>query len=218
MDVYIAPEVAAVDALHPYLTDDAFRALPIRNRIAKQAETVQAAHAAGDRRCRMHVMCWWPDAGGRTLDDVMAGRLTLEDARLTMSREYGFRDWDAVDALGDATPDPSFEQALDAMLAGDSRELSARLERTPQLAQARSVYGHGSTLLHYLGANGVESHRQKTPLNAVDLARLLIDHGADIMAEANMYGGGQTAGALASTSAHPHNAGIAADLNRILGA
>jgi len=217
MKVYVAPEVAEVDALHPYLTDDAFRALSIRDRIAKQAETVQAAHAAGDRRCRMHVMSWWPDTGGRSLDAVMAAPLTREDARLTMSREYGFRDWEEVDALGDAAPAPSFEQALEAMLAGDSQELTARLERVPNLATARSAYGHRSTLLHYLGANGVESHRQKTPLNAVELARLLIDHGADITAEANMYGGGQTAFALASTSAHPHNAGIADDLNRILG-
>jgi len=217
-DVYISPEVAEVEALHPYLAEAAFRALSIQDQIVKQAQIVQKAHAAGDRRCRMHVMSWWPNARGKTLDDVMAARLTREDALQSMSREYGFHDWEEVAAMGDAAPVLSFEQALDDMLAGDIAQLRAQLERAPQLATARSAYGHRSTLLHYLGANGVESHRQKIPLNAVALARLLIDRGADIHAEANMYGGGQTAGALASTSAHPHRAGISDALNRILGA
>jgi len=37
---------------------------------------------------------------------------------------------------------------------------------------------HHATLLHYVGANGIESFRQKTPANAVDIARLLLDAGA----------------------------------------
>ena len=216
MQVYVAPDVVDVEALHTYLGESSFRALSIRQQIAKQAETVLAAHAAGDRRIRMHVMSWWPDARGQSLDDVMAKRLTLADAKLTMSCEYGFGDWQDVEALGDAAADGSFELALDDMLAGEFHQFKARIERQPHLIAARSAYGHGSTLLHYLGANGVESHRQRTPLNAAEIARFLIDSGADINAEANMYGGGQTAYALASTSAHPQKAGIADQLNRVL--
>ena len=48
------------------------------------------------------------------------------------------------------------------------------------------------------------------------LARLLLDRGADLLAEAQMYGGGQTALALASTSAHPHKAGVAPELLGVL--
>ena len=71
-------------------------------------------------------------------------------------------------------------------------------------------------MLHYLGANGVESHRQKTPRNAVEIARLLIDRGADIEAEADMYGGGQTTLALVQTSAHPAAPGVADALCTLL--
>lgn len=141
---------------------------------------------------------------------------TLDDARLTMAREYGFVDWNQVEELGDTRPPADFEQALDDMLAGDVEGLRQRLIANRQLTTARSAFGHRATLLHYIGANGVESHRQCTPLNAADLAQLLIDHGADVDAEANIYGGGQTPLALASTSAHPHEAGVAADLNRVL--
>jgi hypothetical protein len=33
--------------------------------------------------------------------------------------------------------------------------------------------------LHYIGANGVEGERQKTPANAVEVARILLDAGAE---------------------------------------
>lgn len=217
MQVYRAPEVLDVVALHPYLSSDAFRQLTIREQIAKQASVVQAAHAAGDRRIRMHVMCWWPRARGLSVDDVMIGDLTIADAKLTMAREYGYQDWTEVESLGSSMSSAAFEQALDAMLAGDIEQLQMRLRADPDLVRARSNYGHRSTLLHYIGANGVESHRQQTPLNSIELAKLLIDLGADPKAEANIYEGGQTAFDLASTSAHPRNAGIADDLNRVLG-
>lgn len=218
MKVYVAAEVAEVEALHPYLGDLAFAALPIRDQIAKQAETVHAAHSAGDRRVRMQIMSWWPDARGSTVDEVMTASFTRNDARLTLAREYGFGDWNEVRSLGETTPNAEFELALDEMLTGNIDRFHRLLESVPHLATEKSRYGHRATLLHYLGANGVESHRQKTPLNAVELAELLIARGADINAEANMYGGGQTALALASTSAHPREAGISDRLNEILGA
>ena len=214
--VYIAPEVAQVSELHPYLADSAFMALPIREQIAMQARTLHAAHEAGDARIGMHVMCWWPGSEGLTLDEVLTSEFSDADAGLTMCREYGFSDWNAVESSGDLTPNPAFEQALEEMLAGKVKVLRSQLDQAPQLAKERSRYGHQSTLLHYLGANGVESHRQRTPLNAATMAALLISRGASKKAEANMYGGGQTPYALARTSAHPHNAGISDQLNRAL--
>ncbi len=216
MRVYIAPEVAGIDALHPYLADEAFRAASIRAQIEQQAQTVHVAHSAGDSRIRMHVMCWWPGARGKTPDEVMAGLFSHDDALLTLSREYGFADWEAVRALGDTRADAVFEGALDAMLAGESAALKALLQAHPALVTARSRFGHRATLLHYIGANGVESHRQRTPRNAAEIAELLIEYGADRSAKAQMYGGGQTPHALASTSAHPYNAGVSDALNAVL--
>ncbi len=214
--VYIAPEVAELFELHPYVAETKFIALPIREQVGTLAETLCAAHKAGDARIRMQVMCWWPGASRRTLEAVLASEFSESDALLTVSREYGFSDWQSVVSFGELTPDPLFEQALETMLAGNVEELKSHLDETPSLANQRSKFGHHSTLLHYLGANGVESHRQRMPLNATEMAIALIAKGASKTAEANMYGGGQTPFALASTSAHPRNAGISAKLNRIL--
>ena len=41
------------------------------------------------------------------------------------------------------------------------------------LISARSVRKHRSNLLHYVGANGVEGFRQKTPQNAVEVLEIL---------------------------------------------
>jgi ankyrin repeat protein len=61
------------------------------------------------------------------------------------------------------------------------------------------------TLLHYVAANGVEDFRQLTPPNAVAIARLLLEAGAEVDAVANTYGGGkaQTTMNLLVSSVHP---------------
>ncbi|MEM7547715.1 MAG: hypothetical protein AAF367_19485 [Pseudomonadota bacterium] len=213
---YIAPEVAEIRALHPYAASSEFLDLPIVEQISAQADTVLKAHQAGDVRIGMQVMCWWPAASGQELDAVMASDFGVDDARLTISREYGYPDWTAVLALGGLVPDPLFERALEAMLRGHLEEVISLIDEMPELTTQRSRYGHRATLLHYLAANGVESIRQRVPLNAVDLAKGLLSRGASKSAKADMYGGGQTPFALASTSAHPKNAGIADLLNRVL--
>ena len=216
VEIYVAPEVADVLALYPELSDAAFRQYPIKAQISRHADRVLAGHQQGDRRIAMHVMCWWPSARGRSLDDVMGAAFSSEDALLTMSREYGFADWSAVLGLGDIRPEPDFEQAVDLMLAGDIAALERMIDQDENLPRRRSRYGHQATLLHYLAANGVESHRQVMPMNAVAMGGMLVARGADPAAEAHMYGGGQTALALAASSAHPRNAGLSEGLNRVL--
>ena len=216
MQVYVAPEVADIEALHPYIRETSFRTKPICDQIDTQAHTVHNAHIDGDKRVRMQLGSWWPQARGLSLTELMSVKFSIADARLTLAREYGFRDWRDVESLGQETLSHEFEHALDELLEGQLGALRHRLVRQPGLTTERSVYGHRATLLHYLGANGVESHRQRTPLNAPQLATLLIEHGARIDATANMYGGEQTAYMLASTSAHPHNAGIADQLIKAL--
>ena len=152
----------------------------------------------------------------KSIDAVLAAPFTLDDARLTIAREYGFKDWAGVLETGDSVPEMRFEEAVDALIAGNLARLSRLLDADPGLIRARSCYGHRATLLHYTGANGVETHRQKTPLNAVEIARLLIERGADVDAAADMYGGGQTTLHLVETSAHPAAAGVAEPLAALL--
>jgi ankyrin repeat protein len=109
----------------------------------------------------------------------------------------------------------NFEAAVDAVVNGDIAALERMLRADPDLVRARSSREHHATLLHYVGANGVEDERQRTPKNAVEVARVLLDAGADIHAMADMYGGSDTLG-LAATSCHPRDAGVQIPLMEFL--
>jgi ankyrin repeat protein len=111
-----------------------------------------------------------------------------------------------------------FEEAADAVVDGDLVRLTALLDREPRLVFTRSIRDHRCTLLNYVGANGVEMERQRSPANAPAVAELLLARGADPNAFALTYGGGlgQTTLTLAVTSAFPEQAGVMGDLVRVL--
>ncbi|MDE3173957.1 MAG: ankyrin repeat domain-containing protein, partial [Gemmatimonadota bacterium] len=137
----------------------------------------------------------------------------LSQAQLVIARALGFASWPAlighVEQLVDReSAGSAFERAADAIVSGDLPALERLLAQHPALVRERSSREHRATLLHYVSANGVESWRQKTPPNAVDVARLLLDAGAVVDAEADVYGGGATTLGLVVTSAHPRAAGV----------
>ena len=115
--------------------------------------------------------------------------------------------------------DAAFERTADAVVAGDIDELRHELRTLPALARARSPRPHRCTLLNYLGANGFEGWRQKTPPNAVDVIDLLIEFGSDPNAVCYTYRGGpgeHTLGLLTS-SGHPREAGLTLAMVAALG-
>src|SRR5207244_12396288 len=67
---------------------------------------------------------------------------------------------------------------------------------------------HRATLLHYVAANGVECYRQKTPQNAVEVATMLLQAGAEVDSVADLYGGQCTTMAMLVSSCHPAQAGV----------
>jgi hypothetical protein len=109
-----------------------------------------------------------------------------------------------------------FETAVESIISGDAETLGTLLRAGPELVRARSTREHGSTLLHYVSANGVEDVRQKTPANIVRIAGMLLDAGADVNAESNAYGGRATTLGLTATSCHPERAGVQITLLELL--
>ena len=213
--VYVSDQVREVERLHRDLFTDGFRQLPIRDQLDRQAHRIVEAHSSGDRAVVTHITCWHPTLVCRSADDIMNSNFALDDARQTIAREYGFADWSDVEARGTNPPDPEFELAVDTLLSGDVERLRGLLSSNPSLIHRRSRFGHRSTLLHYVDSNGVETYRQRVPMNLAEITRLLVAAGADVNATANMYGGSTTLGLLV-TSDHPTKAGVTGDVVKVL--
>ena len=149
-----------------------------------------------------------------------AATLDLGDARAVVAREHAFDRWEDLAAFTEAVahdgPVARFETAVEAVVSGDVATLRSRLRETPELVRARSTRRHHATLLHYVGANGVEDTRQRTPANAIDVARTLLDAGADVDALADMYDAACTTMSMLVSSSHPAEAGLQAALAETL--
>ncbi|HWC74459.1 MAG TPA: ankyrin repeat domain-containing protein [Gemmatimonadales bacterium] len=145
----------------------------------------------------------------------------LADAQFVLAHSHGFTTWAAfvshLEALAHTgTGAAAFEAAAEAIVRGDEQTLRELLRHKPDLIRARSTREHNATLLHYVSANGVESYRQKSPPNAARITKLLLDAGADVEAEANVYGGGCTALGLVATSTPPREAGVQIPVMEVL--
>lgn len=149
-----------------------------------------------------------------------ATEISVDDARLIVAHSHGFESWSKLAEYIAAMNQPHssvsrFESAVEAVITGDLTTLKALLHKNPELIGARSMRSHHATLLHYVGANGVEDYRQKTPRNAVEVAKLLLEAGADVNSMADMYRGSTTLG-LVATSVHPMVAGVQIPLLELL--
>ena len=194
----------------------------------QQAGELLEAHRAGDSQAIRIIhenhprfldskIPWLPE----NLADSEIQRAALEpaDAQLTIARWYSFQSWPALQEFVDAvtrvgSPVFQFESAVEAVIAGDLVALESSLQN-PELVRARSTRithfdppVHRATLLHYVAANGVEGYRQKTPKNAVDIAKALLKAGAEVDALADMYGGHYTTMSMLVSSSHPAEAGV----------
>ena len=194
-----------------------------------QAEELLAAWKAGDPDAIRVVIhkhpkflsdhaSWLPKKMSEA--EIRSASFDVADAQLAIARWYNFVDWkrlsEHADAVGaEGSPVALFEAAVDAVVEGNTTTLALLLREHPELVRARSTRVtffdppvHRATLLHYVAANGVEGHHQKTPANVVDIARMLLEAGADVDALAGFYGGGHTTMSMVVSSGHPARAGV----------
>jgi ankyrin repeat protein len=215
------------------------KAVPFRSSISayeEQAEGLLAGQRAGDPAA-LHLfhhkhprfldekIKWLP----RSIPDseIRDAELSLDDARLAIARYYDFLDWPSlaayVKAVSQDGPVLEFESAAESVINGDVAALEAALRRDAGLTRARSSRVccfdppvHRATLLHYVAANGVEGYRQKTPPNAVEIGRALLEAGAEPDALADMYGAECTPMSMLVSSSHPAKAGLQVPLLELL--
>ena len=177
-----------------------------------RAGRLLAELTARDESAEWRVKWNHPRFRDKGVEDVRAATLTIDDARDTVAREHHFADWRAlvqfVDLVRVDDNTVRFERAVEAVIAGNVDMLRDMLRESPSLIRARSSRRHRATLLHYVAANGVEDHRQHTPPNAVEVAKLLLDAGAEVDALADMYEHKCTALSMLVSSSPPHAAGL----------
>jgi hypothetical protein len=215
--------------------------LPFRSRLQrykKQATDLLKAYRSGEREAMYAVRQLHPRLRGRahtndrndvTDAEIRRAGVTPADAQRVVARWYGFESWQELEEYTAAVnrEDSSvwqFESAVEAIISGDVTTLKQLLRRNPDLVRARSTREHHATLLHYVAANGVEGYRQKTPKNAVRIAEILLQAGAEVDADLD-YGSmrnlyperqGSTTLGMAATSVHPAVAGVQIALLKIL--
>ena len=178
----------------------------------REALDLLAALERGDRDVAWRFKWEHPGFRGKSVTEVDPAGLDLADARLVIAQEHAFHDWrrlqEFVAAMRHDQPLARFEAAVDAIVEGDLDGLRNMLHDHPELARARATRRHHATLLHYVAANGVEHGRQKTPANAVEICRLLLEAGAEPDALADMYDARCTTLSMLVSSSPPDDAGL----------
>ena len=157
----------------------------------------------------------------RRVSKVVGDKLSLADAHLLVAHSCAFESWPKfkkhIEAVvRKSSPISRFESAADAVVTGDVATLKRLLRENPELIRQRSTRAHQSTLLHYVSANGVEDFRQKTPKNAVEVAKILLKAGAEVDAANADYSGRGTTLGLVATSVHPARRGAQLPLLELL--
>ena len=157
-----------------------------------------------------------------TSEKARKGRagFALADAQALVAHAHSFVSWDAfarfVNEETRQTPEGAeFEVAADAVVDGNLARLQSLLRANPGLALARSARIHTATLLYYLAANGIEDFRQRSPADAPEIARLLLDAGAEVDALCGQGNSDDTPMLALVTSVHPHYMGVATELIEI---
>ena len=210
---YVHPDVAAVRRLHAAQRRRGAGGADVRAWIEEQAATVGAAHAAGDPVAAIHLRAVDGAFAARSIEAILDSPLDGRDVLAVVARDHGF---ERVDAIASSRVDPAFEAALDAIERGDLDAFRVLLRTGPDLATARSAFGHRATLLHHLAANGVEVVRQGVAIDAPRFAMALVEAGADASATMTAYGAEYTTRELLETSAHPIAAGVEREFLHVL--
>ena len=178
-------------------------ARPSLDQLKRQADELHRLHRDHKASAAARIVANHPRCKHMQPVDVFAGTFVLADAQLVIAREYGFDSWaalkhqvEAADRVAQFKPHPKFDDAVAAIDAGDVERLRVLLQSAPDLVHARTnldpPYGYftGATLLHHIAWN--PGRPASVPKNVTDIARLLLERGAD----ANALTVGRNAGTI----------------------
>jgi hypothetical protein len=174
-----------------------FPSKPDLNHLKHQAKDLLKGHAACDAAVAQRIREFHPRFHSRTDADIFAAAMKLSDAQLAIAREYGFKSWARLKAhvespelarrlalpLNERIEDAEFRHAVDLLDAGDAAGLRDHLKRHAKLVHQHAEfeggnYFHEPTLLEFVAENPIR--RGRLPKNIVEVARVILDAGADL--------------------------------------
>jgi hypothetical protein len=172
-------------------------ARPNLDHLKAQAKDLLKGHAARAPETLQRLREFHPRFASLADTTIANSKLTLSDAQLAVAHEYGYATWTSLkrkadDASGAAgvekdkphherIADPLFFRAVELLDAGDRTGLDALLQQHPSLVRQRvsfegENYFRHPTLLEFTAENPVR--HGSLPSNVVDLAALILRHGA----------------------------------------
>jgi ankyrin repeat protein len=164
---------------------------PSLAQLKRRAHELHTLYANGKQAAAARIIAHHPRFGSRSTQAALREVFALADAQLVVAREHGFQSWAALKYFVETKrrvarfkPHPGFGEAVEALVTGDLDRLRRLIASSPELVHARTNleppyhYFTGATLLHHVAWN--PSRESPVPRNIVDVARLLLDHGAAV--------------------------------------
>ena len=115
----------------------------------QQAQALFDGLKSGEQEAEWRFKWEHPRFRGKTVDDVRAATLNLDDARLVIAHVYAFEDWPHLEKFAEAVRSEGevtrFETAVEAVISGDATAFRAMLRQNPELVGARSSRRHHAT-------------------------------------------------------------------------
>ena len=206
------------------------RSLPARpdlGQLKLQARELLREHRSRNASAAGRIAANHPRMRGMSIGAVFDKAFALADAQVVLAREYGFESWaklkDRVERgkrIEKIKPHPRFDEALEALRAGDVGRLRKVIGEAPELVKARTnlapPYGYfsGATLLNHVAGNPSWEGRP-LPKNIVEVARVLLELGSDVEAMTMGPNRGTTMG-LVITSKQASDANVSGPLIDLL--
>ncbi len=167
---------------------------PDLRQIRNQAKDLWRAFKSGSPEAALRFRESIPQLAGLSDTDVSGAKLGLKDAQRAIAAEYGFADWESlrrhVEAVSSGNQGPVYPEGdlpervaaiLRAVEEADVDRVRTLLDDDPALVhvRVRSDFEEGDTLLHRSAPHQVDDGTNPDDPH-LQVAQMLIDHGADI--------------------------------------
>jgi peptide-methionine (S)-S-oxide reductase len=169
---------------------------PNLDHLRRQAKDLLQQHGLQERSCAQRLREFHPRLSGSSDDEIFSARLTLTDAQLAISREYGFASWSRLKSRvedpktgddltlphHDRIDDPVFSGAVHLIDSGAVSALAHLLQERPNLIRERVHFEGGNyfrhpALLDFIAENPMRNG--VLPGNIVQVAEVLLQAGPD---------------------------------------